>query len=194
MHKKRRKGAGCSSVVFLCILVGIAVYFTLGEGRQMVLQMQYPMNYRECVEKYAAQNELDPYLVYAVIKVESRFHADAVSHAGARGLMQLMEETARDSAKKLNVTVQLPEDLLDPDKNVMLGTYYLKSLLKSYGNLELALAAYNGGTGNVQKWLKDKDLSDGKGGLTQIPFEETEKYVRKVLNAYEQYQNLYGAD
>lgn len=191
MHRKKRKGAGCSVIVFLSIIVGLAVYFAVGDGRQMVLQMQYPMNYREIVEKYAGQNDLDPYLVYAVIKVESRFHSEAVSHAGARGLMQLMDETARDSAKKLGITIQLPEDLYDPDKNVMLGTCYLKSLLKNYDNLELALAAYNGGTGNVQKWLKDDELSDGKGGLAQIPFEETEKYVKKVLHAYEQYQILY---
>ncbi len=191
--RKKTKGSGCSVIVFLSILVGLAVYFMAGEGRQSVLQMQYPMNYKEVVEKYAAQNDLDPYLVYAVIKVESRFNADAVSHAGAHGLMQLMEETAQDSAKKLGITVQLPEDLHDPDKNVMLGTCYLKSLLKSYGDLELALAAYNGGTGNVQKWLKDEELSDGAGGLAQIPFEETEQYVKKVTQAYEQYQKLYDS-
>lgn len=194
MRKKTGKSAGCSVIVLLSILVGLAVYFMVGDGRQMILQMQYPMNYREIVEKYAVQNDLDPYLVYAVIKTESRFDTEAVSHAGAHGLMQLMEETAQDSAKKLKISVQLPEDLHDPDKNVMLGTCYLKSLLKSYDSLELALAAYNGGTGNVQKWLKDETLSDGKGGLAQIPFEETEKYVKKVMHAYEQYKSLYGSE
>lgn len=194
MRKKTGKSAGCSVIVLLSILVGLAVYFMVGDGRQTILQMQYPMNYREIVEKYAVQNDLDPYLVYAVIKTESRFDTEAVSHAGAHGLMQLMEETAQDSAQKLKISVQLPEDLHDPDKNVMLGTCYLKSLLKSYDSLELALAAYNGGTGNVQKWLKDEALSDGKGGLAQIPFEETEKYVKKVMHAYEQYKSLYGSE
>lgn len=192
MSRKKKSGCGCSTVLLLFIVVGLLSYFIFGSGRQTVMQVAYPLKYRGIVEKYAAQNDLDPYLVYAVIKVESNFNADAVSNAGARGLMQLMEETANDCAAKQNITIKFPDDLYDADKNVMLGTCYLKGLLKSYGDTELALAAYNGGTGNVQKWLKNKDLSDGKGGLNQIPFEETEKYVKKVKHAYERYTEIYS--
>ena len=135
---------------------------------------------------------LDIYFVYSIIKVESNFEADATSHVGAKGLMQLMDITAEECNEKGEYGYSIPSDLYDPEKNVMLGCSYIKSLMDTYGDKSLALAAYNAGTGNVRKWLEDESLADGNGGLSHIPYEETEDYVKKVIRTYERYTELYG--
>ena len=142
--------------------------------------------------KYARKYDLDKYLVFAVIKTESKFDQYAVSKAGAYGLMQLQAETAGDCARKLKMEVNLPDDLYIPDINIHLGTYYLSWLLDKYdGNIQLAIAAYNGGIGNVDNWLEDGRYSDGDGGLKNIPFGETANYVTGVTVSYEKYKEIY---
>ncbi|MDO4744437.1 MAG: lytic transglycosylase domain-containing protein [Clostridia bacterium] len=151
----------------------------------------YPIKYQEYVEKWAEEYSLDKNLVYAVIKVESNFNKDAVSVAGAKGLMQLMDKTAEDCNSKAGFGYLIPSDLFVPERNIRIGCYYISKLIKDYGNAELAVTAYNGGTGNVQKWLEDPALADGEGGLSNIPYEETKTYVKKVFNAFEAYNRLY---
>ncbi len=187
--KKRR---GCIFRPFLCIILAIAaLYFTVGDGKILVLKRIYPIKYQEYVESYAQMYSLDKNLIYALIKVESNFDKDAVSAAGAKGLMQIMDITAADCNKKEGLGYNIPEDLFVPEKNIRLGCYYISQLLSIYGNIELAVTAYNGGTGNVTKWLKDEELSDGEGGLAVIPYDETRKYVKKVFNAFDMYNKVY---
>ncbi len=183
---------GCIFRPILFVLLAFAVlYFTVGEGKALVLKKIYPIKYQEYVESYADEYSLDKNLVYAVIKVESNFEHDAISHVGAKGLMQLMDITAEDCNKKANLGYNIPDDLFVPERNIHLGCYYISQLMSVYGNMELAVTAYNGGTGNVSKWLDDEELSDGKGGLAQIPYEETRKYVQKVFKAFDMYNRLY---
>ena len=151
----------------------------------------YPIRYQEYVEEYALEYSLDKNLVYAVIKVESGFDESAVSSAGAKGLMQLMDNTAEECNQKGKFGYSIPEDLFNGERNIRMGCYYIRHLIDVYGNAEMAITAYNGGTGNVKKWLNDPTFADGKGGLKKVPYKETEKYVKKVFRTFEIYNRLY---
>ena len=105
--------------------------------------------------------------------------------------MQLMDETAKECSERAELGYIIPEDLFVAEKNIHLGCLYFKSLMDNYEDLELALTAYNGGTGNVDKWLRDESLSDGNGGLSDIPYKETRDYVKKVMKTFEIYNKLY---
>ena len=183
-------------LLFLVVLVSVAVLLSRCDSMRTGMQkQQYPIKYQEIVEEYAKEFEVDKYLVYSVIRVESKFDQYAVSGAGAKGLMQLQDETAEECAAKLKKQVKVPDDLYDPEVNIMLGSYYLSHLIQLFdGDIEKAVMAYNGGPGNVKKWLDDETLSDGKGGLATIPFGETENYVKSVLSSYKMYQKLYQED
>ncbi len=187
---KRKRGCILRPIMFVLLAVA-ALYFTVGEGRTAVLKKIYPIKYQEYVESCAQKYSLDKNLVYAVIKIESNFDETAVSHVGAKGLMQLMNVTAEDCNKKANFGYTIPDDLFVPERNIRLGCYYISQLMSIYGNMELAITAYNGGTGNVSKWLEDSELADGEGGLKKIPYEETRKYVKKVFKAFEMYNKIY---
>lgn len=182
--KKRAFFIVLSFLLILC-------FFTRCD-REAVLKMMYPIKYEEYVEKCAEEYNLDKYMVYAVIKVESGFDPEAESTAGAKGLMQLMEKTAEECNEKEKFGYELPDDLFVPECNIRLGCYYLKYLLETYGDMRLAIIAYNGGTGNLDQWLADDSLSDGNGGLDEIPYEETEKYVEKVFKAFGAYNSIYN--
>lgn len=189
----RRKRKGCLRFLFLCVITIFLLFFVIGEGREKILEYMYPLEYSDLVEKYSEENKLDKYLVYSVIRTESKFKEDATSKVGAKGLMQLMDSTAEDCNIKGGFGYNIPEEIYKPEVNISLGCYYLKKLIDTYdGDISLAITAYNGGAGNVGKWLKDENLTDGDGGLIDIPFEETKGYVDKVLDAYNKYTNIYN--
>ena len=169
--------------VCIAVLVGI-VFASL-----RVMCVFYPINYKLTVEKCANSYGISKELVYAVIRTESKFKEDAVSDKGAVGLMQIMESTGDWAAEKLDIEV---EDLRKPEVNIEIGSYYLSYLLDLYENdLDCALAAYNAGQANVDKWLSDKKYSaDGKT-LDKIPFAETREYVKKVKRNMKIYDFLY---
>ncbi|WP_341473917.1 lytic transglycosylase domain-containing protein [Desulfofundulus thermobenzoicus] len=153
----------------------------------------YPFPYRETVMNYAAGNGLDPFLVAAIIKTESNFNPRATSRRGARGLMQVMPETGTWAAEKMGLTHYHPDLLYDPEFNIRLGTWYLADLYRTFNrDTTLVLAAYNGGRGNVQKWLEQQHWTGEKSKLDQIPFPETRQFIRKVLWNYRVYSYLYG--
>lgn len=144
------------------------------------------------MEKYSEENGLDKYLVYAVIKAESNFDPNVKSNADARGLMQLMEETAVERSNVIDNEDVEAYDLYDPETNIKLGTSYLSYLLNLYdGNTVLAIIAYNAGLGNVQQWIKDGSIQSDGSDIENIPFKETENYVRKILRDYQMYLKIY---
>lgn len=148
-------------------------------------EIKYPVAYNTYIAKYAAENELDPYLVIGLIKQESNFIADARSkYAG--GLMQLTELTAEEYAKKLGLENY---NYMDPETNIRIGCFVLASLIEKYENVDTALAAYNAGIGNVDSWLKNPDYSSDGKTLYNIPFSETRHYVKKVNQYVEAYKN-----
>lgn len=197
---RRKRRPGCIGgllrfFLFLAVVVTAGILVSRGyfnsDMAEKIKKTQYPIKYEHFVEKYSEEYKLDKYLVFAVIRTESRFDKYAVSRADAKGLMQLTDETGEECAKKLGVSKYTPDALFDPEINIQLGCYYLRRLLDNYDNVDTALAAYNGGPGNVDLWLKDKNYSDGFGGLTNIPFEETKKYVLRVRDAWGMYKNIY---
>ena len=201
-QRKQKKKSGCCLGRFLVIIVifGLLGFFGYRLANEMglknyLLQAKYPIRYQEIVEDYAEEFDLDEALVYAVILTESKFDTYAESEVGAKGLMQLTDETGQECAKKLGVEGFSSEQLFDPEINIRLGCYYLKKLIRDYdGITETALAAYNGGPGNVDQWLNEPNYSNGDGTLKEIPFRETRDYVQKVRKAYWNYQSIYHLD
>lgn len=174
-------------IAVLAVLIAIvAVLMGFNTGKNIA----HPVGYTDLIEKYSRENDLDKYLVMAVIKTESSFIADA--HSGkASGLMQLTDETAEWICGKMKLDYD-NIDLMDPETSVKLGCYYLKYLIDKYdGKIDTALAAYNGGMGNVAKWLDDKKYSDDGETLKDIPFPETKNYVEKVNKSWEYYKENY---
>ena len=155
-----------------------------------MLTKVYKLEYTEYVKKYANEYNVDEYLIYAIIKAESNFKQDAVSHRGAKGLMQLMYSTAEDIAKRINIDLN-EENILEPDININLGTKYISMLIQKYDNINLALAAYNAGSGNVDGWIEKGTLKSDGSDIENVPFTETNNYVRKILRDYEIYKNIY---
>ncbi len=173
--------------IFLAaVAIVIAIIGIIG-GYETSRHIKYPVAYSEWITKYAHENDLDPYLVMAVIKTESNFIPDA--HSGvAGGLMQLTEETAEWNANEMGIDYEY--DYMDPETNIKMGCHYLRHLIDVYGNIDTALAAYNGGMGNVNSWLSNPQYSSDGETLDYIPFPETRNYVVKVNDSWEYYKTL----
>jgi len=155
-------------------------------------KLVFPVKFKEYVHKYSEEYNLDPSLVFAIIKAESNFNPRAVSHKNARGLMQISEITGRWGAERVGIENYDPQMLFDPEVNIRIGCWYLGTLMKEYGgSVDLVLAAYNGGSGNVNRWLQDENYSRTGTSLDKIPFRETERYVKRVKNNYMIYKRLY---
>jgi len=174
-------------------LLALVVLVLLAIGVRAALMQVYPLQYREFIGDCAEEHGIDPYLVAAVIRAESRFRPEATSPQGARGLMQLMPDTARWVAGQTG----LPYDdayLYDPAYNIRLGCWYLALLIREFGGDPVrALAAYNGGMTNVHNWLRDRQWTGERHTLPQIPFAETRHYVANVLRDQRWYRLIYGA-
>ncbi len=153
----------------------------------------YSTDYEEYVEKYSEEFEVDPVLIFSVIKVESNFQPRATSNVGARGLMQLMEE-AYDWVKfRLDDDSESFDDMYDPETNIRYGTYYLSFLMERYdGSIDLTAAAYHCGMGQVDSWLEDGTISAENFDVNDIPAEndQTSHYVNKINDAYSAYSEL----
>lgn len=153
----------------------------------------YPLNYIEEIQKYSNEYGVDPRVVLAIMRVESNFKSDATSKVNAKGLMQVLPDTAKHVAKLLNIDAN-SIDLNDPETNIKIGTYYIKYLMKNFSNMDTVYAAYNGGIGNVNTWLKDAKYSNDGISLYNIPSSETKHYVTKVNKALKAYEILYGKE
>ena len=149
----------------------------------------YPLWFKETVIETATEYGLEPALVFAVIKTESGFDENAVSAKGAKGLMQITDETGAYIAAKLRI---VSYDLFEPRTNIRFGCYYLRYLLDGFSDVKTAIAAYNAGEGNVRNWLTDKKYSEDGVALKEIPYKETARYTEKICESFRKYKKLYG--
>ena len=160
-------------------------------GYPYAKKLAYPLKYEAYITEYAEANGLDPYLVCGVIHTESHFDIEAESRVGAVGLMQIMPDTGEWIAKKMSMKDYSEAKLKDPETNIRMGCWYLKYLMDRFdGDMTLVLAGYNAGPNRVTQWLEDEKYSQD-GNLTDIPYRETEEYVKKVENAKEMYRSYY---
>lgn len=151
----------------------------------------YKLDYPEEIERYAAKYNLDKYLVAAMIHCESGNDPEAESPKGAIGLMQIMPDTAEWAADKLGIENFTLDMLKEPHVNIEIGCWYLSFLNERFSSdLHTVIAAYNAGHGRVAKWLNDPNVSLN-GELVNIPYQETEDYLKKVQRAYDKYKILY---
>ena len=169
-----------SAIICIILVVLISVWTS---------RCLFPHPYADIIAKYCNQYDVDENLVFALIKAESNFKQDAVSHAEAKGIMQITDETfifCMENTKLKN------ENIFDIDTNIHAGVWYLSFLSEKYkGNMANALAAYNAGMGNVDRWLCDERYSYDGENLKNIPFAETKQYIEKIKRYKTIYKILY---
>jgi soluble lytic murein transglycosylase len=169
--------------VVVAAAAAVGAWFVLAPP-DIVQRERYPLHYRAIVTGHARNYRLDPALLAAVIYAESKFHADARSTSGAIGLMQLLPSTADGIALHTGGSKFQHDDLYNPEINVRYGAWYLRHLLDKYDDERTALAAYNAGQNNVDRWL-----ASGSG----IRFSETRAYVERVEDLKQTYRDVWGS-
>ncbi len=176
------------------ILIGIIALIIFAVAAIMIIpyikKNLYPREYSEYVTLYSKEYNVPEPLIYAVIHTESNFNKDAVSSAGAMGLMQLMPDTFEWIVKRIDADFE-NLDITDPETNIKCGTYYLNYLYQRFENWETSIAAYNAGPNKVANWLSDSRYSDDEKSLKNIPITETYNYVNRVSSAEKEYIKLY---
>ncbi|MEI7888954.1 MAG: lytic transglycosylase domain-containing protein [Actinomycetes bacterium] len=181
--------------ILLCLgLIGVVGLSQLSKLNGAVQELTLPLNHASVIRQQARAKDLDPYLIAAVIYAETKFNPRP-SSAGAEGLMQILPSTALFIAKKSGGTAFVPTDLGDPQVNIRYGSWYLRYLLQRYdGDTTLAVASYNAGMGNVDKWVASAKAGGHALRVDEIPFPETKAYVERVLSAKSDYEAKYSKE
>ena len=183
---KANKFTICAILALTCLLIYL--------GYILVCKTYiYPTIYSCYVLDAASRYNVDPYLIFSIIKQESKFNKNACSTKKAKGLMQLLDSTAEEMAVDMAEITSTSLDLFDSKTNIYIGTKYFRTLIDRYnGNVRLAICAYNAGLGNVDKWkLSESIYSDSKVKISNVPFEETKEYLANILKFYNKYVSLY---
>jgi soluble lytic murein transglycosylase len=189
--RRRRWALGAAA---LALLGTVAIVVALGPLGEAVREITLPLRHEDIIRQQARDKDLDPALIAAVIYEESKFR-DQTSHAGARGLMQITPRTAEYIARKSGGTTFEQGDLGTPQINIAYGSFYLRYLLDRYdGNNELAVAAYNAGETNVDRWIRETGGADAFDAADDIPFAETRAYVSNVVDRRDEYREHYADD
>jgi len=175
------------TIITLLIILIYIVYMVICK------QYIYPTKYSKYVIETAKDNNIDPYLIFAIIKQESKFDNRACSNRNAKGLMQILDSTANEIAEEINNIDKNNLDLFDAKTNIYIGAKYFRTLVDRYdGNIKLAICAYNAGLGNVDKWKLSEDIYfASEVSISNIPFEETKMYLVNILEYYDKYVELY---
>ena len=192
-RKKRSRTPLVVSVSILLVLLALVTVLWVRVWLPSRHKIVYPLMYREELLAASAEFDVDPCMLAALVYCESSYQADAVSRVGAIGLMQIMPETGQWLSGKIELENEFAEEMLyDPSVNLRLGSWYLKYLYDRYdGQWQEALTAYIAGQGQVDKWLKDPELSaDGKH-LDVIPGQDVKEYAAKVMRFHEHYKEAY---
>ncbi len=173
-----------TQIVILAVAVMTTIALTF-----FMYSCAYPLKYKDFILEASEQYDVEPYLVASIINSESSFDKCVVSQKGAVGLMQIMPSTASMVAKQLKLSEY---DLFDEQTNIKIGTYYLSTLLSYFGDLSVAICAYNAGPTRVKSWLENEEFSGDGKTLDSIPYAETQKYLANVLKNIKFYQNRFN--
>jgi soluble lytic murein transglycosylase len=157
-----------------------------------VLEVIFPLDYWPLIEKHSQANDLDPYLMAALIAQESTFTADVRSAANAYGLMQLLPATGRAYSRKVGLGRYSSGMLTQPEANIRMGMRYFKELSDHLGGAHFALASYNAGPNKVVQWAAERPGLPQDEFIDDIPYPETQNYVKRILGTAEDYRRLYG--
>lgn len=179
-------------LIIVAIILIIFVFLIVFQNK--ILKIIYPKKYEEIVKIYSKEYNVEENLIFAVIKAESNFNKKAISNKKAIGLMQIMDETAKDVVRKYKIEIDInniEEELSKVNNNINIGTKYLSILLEKYKNKKIAVAAYNAGIGTVDNWIEKGIIKADGTDIENIPYKETNNYVRKILRDYKIYCNLY---
>lgn len=184
------KTRGINIIILVILFIAIVYMGYIIVAKHII----YPIKYSNYVIEASKENNVDPYLIFAIIKQESKFNKDVCSNKNAKGLMQLLDSTAVEMAADIDGIDINNIDLFDAKTNIYVGVKYFRTLLDRYdGNIRLAICAYNGGLGNVDKWKLSEDIySQSEVNISNIPFKETKEYLVKILKYYNKYVELYG--
>jgi soluble lytic murein transglycosylase len=166
-------------------------------GRELpveIRQVLFPLVYWELIKKHSQTYDLDPYLIAALIGQESTFDPEIKSVANAWGLMQVVPATGRRLARSLNIRRFTTRSLTVPETNIRLGTLHFSRLVRQFGGIFYALASYNAGESRVIRWKAERGAIDEDEFIDDIPYPETQNYVKRILGTAEDYRVLYGRD
>jgi soluble lytic murein transglycosylase len=190
IRRRRLMAIATTIVLAVCAVLALKPAF-----HHAVTEISLPLRHEDIIRQQAHDKGLDPALIAGVIYAESRFIDGRTSSAGAQGLMQLTPATAQYIAQKSGGTAFRVSDLGTPQVNIAYGAFYLRYLMRRYGDdVPLVLAAYNAGEGNVDKWIARARARDKALDISAIPFGETRSYVTKVLDARKQYRSSYRSE
>ncbi|KEQ25667.1 lytic transglycosylase domain-containing protein [Paenibacillus tyrfis] len=179
--------------VFALLLLTFVIFLFLSST--YVGRMLYPIHYEQEIRQNAAKYDLDPFLVAAVIRVESNYLTETESKKGAYGMMQLMPDTANWIIDKARFNEEFRNRLNDPAVSIELGSWYLNWLNKQFnGNRIAVLAGYNAGHGKVSRWLQENEWDGTLQNADRIPYGETRHYIQRVMYYYNKYVKLYGEE
>lgn len=179
--------------IYRILIVSLVIILTYVSYILICKKVIYPIKYDKYVISAAKEHNIDPYLIFAIIKQESNFNKYATSNKDAKGLMQILDSTADEAAETIYWLDAGNIDLYDASTNITIGVKYFRTLLDRYdGNISLAICAYNAGLGNVDKWKASEEIyNDGHINISSIPYKETKTYLTNILKYYNRYVKLY---
>lgn len=198
-NRSKRRRNGNTSWAWMLLAAIIVIFSCIGWGsykfwKSDYIQMRfvYMWEYQQDIVTYSKKNNIDPFLVAAIIKNESNFNHNAVSHVGAVGLMQIMPETGAWIAKEMQLPEYTKDSLFESKTNIRMGCWYVGELDAEFKhNLALIMIAYNAGRGNAKSWMKEYGWDYNFNDVSQIPYPDTREYVQKVLKDRDNYYKLY---
>lgn len=190
-NAKKKKRNVLKTVIMMLLLIVLIILLSIF----ILKKFFYPTTHFDIIKSEAEKNNIDPYLILSIIKVESGFDQNALSNKNAKGLMQIVDSTAEEINNNINVAETIEDNIYNIDINIALGCKYFSNLINKYnGNYYLAICAYNAGMGNVDKWIEQGLISsklDEYKNVKDIPFTQTRNYLDKVVSSYKMYKVLY---
>lgn len=174
--------------IMIILFIGLILFLGYKSEPKLLLFIKYPQQYKEHVFKYSDLYQIEDELIFSIIKAESNFYPYAKSKKDAKGLMQIIDKTWSWGCSELESPSM---DYYNIEDNIKVGTWYLRRLINEFGSEELAVLAYNAGSGNVNAWISKGYLSDTDYTKWEIPFEESKTYINKVMSYKNKYALIY---